>query len=113
MVQEMLELRYEETLGYYTSPLQMKANNGLFIIDDFGRQMINPRDLLIAGSCSTRHRLRCAPASSSDSIRDDSSSRRTSIRVSSLTRRSCAAFRIVQSKPSHWFSKLHSQRIWC
>jgi hypothetical protein len=24
----------------------MKANNGLFIIDDFGRQMINPRDLL-------------------------------------------------------------------
>jgi predicted ATPase with chaperone activity len=46
MVQEMLELRYEETLGYYTSPLQMKANNGLFIIDDFGRQMINPRDLL-------------------------------------------------------------------
>ena len=46
MVQEMLELRFEETLGYYTSPLQMKANNGLFIIDDFGRQMINPRDLL-------------------------------------------------------------------
>ena len=46
MVQEMLELQYEETLGYYTSPLQMKANNGLFIIDDFGRQMINPRDLL-------------------------------------------------------------------
>ena len=46
MVQEMLELRYESTLGYYTAPLQMKANNGLFIIDDFGRQMINPRDLL-------------------------------------------------------------------
>jgi hypothetical protein len=46
MVPEMLELRYEETLGYYTAPLQMKANNGLFIIDDFGRQMINPRDLL-------------------------------------------------------------------
>ena len=46
MVQEMLELRYENTLGYYTAPLQMKANNGLFIIDDFGRQMINPRDLL-------------------------------------------------------------------
>ncbi len=46
MVQEMLELRFEETLGYYTAPLQMKANNGLFIIDDFGRQMINPRDLL-------------------------------------------------------------------
>ena len=46
MVQEMLELQFESTLGYYTAPLQMKANNGLFIIDDFGRQMINPRDLL-------------------------------------------------------------------
>ena len=46
MVKEMLELQYEETLGYYTAPLQMKANNGMFIIDDFGRQMINPRDLL-------------------------------------------------------------------
>ena len=46
MVEEMLELRYENTLGYYTAPLQMKANNGLFIVDDFGRQKINPRDLL-------------------------------------------------------------------
>jgi len=46
MVPEMLELRFETTLGFYTAPLQMKANNGLFIIDDFGRQMINPRDLL-------------------------------------------------------------------
>ncbi len=46
MVQEMLELQFDATLGYYTAPLQMKANNGLFIIDDFGRQMINPRDLL-------------------------------------------------------------------
>ena len=46
MVPEMLELRFEANLGYYTAPLQMKANNGLFIIDDFGRQMINPRDLL-------------------------------------------------------------------
>jgi predicted ATPase with chaperone activity len=46
LVPEMLELRFEETLGFYSAPLQMKANNGLLIIDDFGRQMINPRDLL-------------------------------------------------------------------
>ena len=46
LVPEMLELRFDETLGFYSAPLQMKANNGLFIIDDFGRQMINPRDLL-------------------------------------------------------------------
>src|SRR5262249_1888425 len=30
----------------YAAPLQMKANNGIFIIDDFGRQLISPRDLL-------------------------------------------------------------------
>ena len=46
LVPEMLELRFDETLGFYSAPLQMKANNGLFIIDYFGRQMINPRDLL-------------------------------------------------------------------
>jgi len=46
LVPEMLEMRFDETLGFYSAPLQMKANNGLFIIDDFGRQMINPRDLL-------------------------------------------------------------------
>src|SRR5450631_3643101 len=28
------------------APLQMKANNGIFLIDDFGRQLISPRDLL-------------------------------------------------------------------
>lgn len=46
LVPEMLELRFDDNLGFYSAPLQMKANNGLFIIDDFGRQMINPRDLL-------------------------------------------------------------------
>lgn len=46
LVPEMLELRFEDNLGYYNAPLQMKANNGIFIVDDFGRQMINPRDLL-------------------------------------------------------------------
>ena len=46
MVQEMLELQYEPSLGFYNAPLQMKANNGLFIIDDFGRQLVDPKDLL-------------------------------------------------------------------
>jgi len=46
LMPEMLDLRREEALGYYTGPMQMKANNGMFIIDDFGRQMMNPRDLL-------------------------------------------------------------------
>jgi hypothetical protein len=42
----MLELRLDETSGIYAAPLQMKSNNGIFIIDDFGRQLMSPRDLL-------------------------------------------------------------------
>ncbi len=46
LVPEMLELRRDPETGSYTAPLHMKANNGVFVIDDFGRQMISPRDLL-------------------------------------------------------------------
>ncbi len=42
----MLELRIDEASGTYSAPLQMKANNGIFIIDDFGRQLMSPRNLL-------------------------------------------------------------------
>jgi predicted ATPase with chaperone activity len=46
LVPSMLELRLDEASGIYAAPLQMKANNGILIIDDFGRQLISPRDLL-------------------------------------------------------------------
>ncbi len=46
LVPGMLEMRFDEPSGIYTAPLQMKANNGIFLIDDFGRQLISPRDLL-------------------------------------------------------------------
>ncbi len=42
----MLELRFDESSGTYSAPLQMKANCGILIIDDFGRQQMSPRDLL-------------------------------------------------------------------
>ncbi len=42
----MLDLEFDEVSKYYEAPLQMKANGGLFIIDDFGRQQVTPRDLL-------------------------------------------------------------------
>ncbi|SPE34855.1 AAA ATPase [Candidatus Sulfopaludibacter sp. SbA3] len=42
----MLELRLDESTHVFISPCQMKANNGILIIDDFGRQMLSPRDLL-------------------------------------------------------------------
>lgn len=41
-----LDLEFNTISKFYTAPLQMKANNGLFIIDDFGRQAIEPKALL-------------------------------------------------------------------
>ena len=43
---EMLDLRYNKTSNFYTAPLHIKANGGVFLIDDFGRQIVSPRDLL-------------------------------------------------------------------
>ncbi|MCB8986741.1 MAG: ATP-binding protein [Ardenticatenaceae bacterium] len=41
-----LELKYDTINKYYEAPFQMKANGGMFLIDDFGRQQVRPRDLL-------------------------------------------------------------------
>jgi hypothetical protein len=46
LIPSMLELRLDDNSGIYAAPLQMKANNGILIIDDFGRQLMSPRDLL-------------------------------------------------------------------
>lgn len=43
---EMLDLQFNAVTNYYDCPPQMKANNGVLIIDDFGRQRIPPEDLL-------------------------------------------------------------------
>jgi hypothetical protein len=41
-----LDLIWNDVGKYYTAPLQMKANGGTFLIDDFGRQLVRPVDLL-------------------------------------------------------------------
>ena len=46
LIPSMLELRLDESSGIYAAPMQMKANNGILLIDDFGRQLMSPRDLL-------------------------------------------------------------------
>ncbi len=46
LVPGMLELQRDPETGSYVAPMHMKANNGVFVIDDFGRQLISPRDLL-------------------------------------------------------------------
>jgi len=43
---EMLDLRYDPTGHFYEAPLHLKALGGCFIIDDFGRQLVSPTNLL-------------------------------------------------------------------
>ena len=43
---DMLELSYDPDSKQYQAPLQLKANNGVFMIDDLGRQRVEPADLL-------------------------------------------------------------------
>jgi predicted ATPase with chaperone activity len=42
----MLDLDFNPISKYYEASLQMKANNGIFIADDFGRQQIEPQNFL-------------------------------------------------------------------
>lgn len=41
-----LDLVWDSTNKYYEAPFQMKANGGMFMIDDFGRQQVRPSELL-------------------------------------------------------------------
>lgn len=41
-----LDLVYDEINKFYEAPFQMKANGGMFLIDDFGRQQVSPVELL-------------------------------------------------------------------
>ena len=43
---DQLDLQYDQHTKMYQAPFQMKANGGVLIVDDFGRQRVPPRDLL-------------------------------------------------------------------
>jgi len=43
---EMLDLEFNPLTKFYVGPVQVKANNGVLIIDDFGRQRLRPEELL-------------------------------------------------------------------
>jgi predicted ATPase with chaperone activity len=43
---EMLDLTFNPIARFYEAPIQMKANGGVFVVDDFGRQRMSARDLL-------------------------------------------------------------------
>jgi len=42
----MLDLRFDEAGRFYEAPLHLKALGGCFVIDDFGRQLVSPTNLL-------------------------------------------------------------------
>ncbi len=46
LTMDLLDLQFNPALGFYSAPIQMKANNGILIIDDFGRERISPAELL-------------------------------------------------------------------
>ncbi len=43
---DMLDLTFNPLSKFYEAPIQLKANGGVFLVDDFGRQRIRPEDLL-------------------------------------------------------------------
>ncbi len=59
---DMLDLSYSESARFYEAPAHIKALNGTFVVDDFGRQIVSAEALCsTAGSC----RWRAASTSSS------------------------------------------------
>ena len=43
---DMLDLTFNPMTKFYEAPIQLKANGGVFLVDDFGRQRIRPQELL-------------------------------------------------------------------
>ena len=46
LTRAQLDLIYDKQSGLHLAPLQLKANNGILVIDDFGRQLMSPSELL-------------------------------------------------------------------
>ena len=57
MTLDSLDLSYSKTLRFYEAPMHVKANGGTFLIDDFGRQRVDPADLLNRWIIPLEHQL--------------------------------------------------------
>ena len=95
---EMLDLTFNPIAKFYEAPIQLKANGGVFVVDDFGRQRIPPARPAEPLDRAAREPRRLPHAAHRPEVRDavrraSSSSRRTSSRSRSPTKRSCAASR--------------------
>ncbi len=83
---EMLDLQFNPVTKYYAAPAQLKANNGLLIVDDFGRQRVRPEGTSTSSAWRAGRRSRFPSTCWSRS-------RPTSTRPRWSTRPSCAASR--------------------
>ena len=94
---DMLDLTFNPISKFHEAPLQLKANGGVFLVDDFGRQRMRPEDLLNRWIVPLESRVDYLTLHTGKKIPDavrraDRRLRRTSIRCRSPTKRSCAAF---------------------
>src|SRR5262249_46998809 len=54
---DLLDLVYSPTLRYYEAPAHLKANGGVFLVDDFGRERVSPEQLLNRFITPMEHQL--------------------------------------------------------
>ncbi len=54
---DLFDLTFSPSLRYYEAPLHLKANGGLFLIDDFGRERVDPRLLINRWITPLEHQL--------------------------------------------------------
>jgi hypothetical protein len=54
---DAFDLTYSPSVRYYEAPLHLKANGGLFLIDDFGRERIEPQQLINRWICPLEHQI--------------------------------------------------------
>jgi hypothetical protein len=57
MTLDSLDLIYSPALRYYEAPVQLKANGGTLLIDDYGRQRVDPHELLNRLIVPLEHRI--------------------------------------------------------
>jgi hypothetical protein len=57
MTLDSFDLNYSRSLRFYEAPLHLKANGGTFLIDDYGRQSIDPHELLNRWIIPLEHRI--------------------------------------------------------
>ena len=54
---DALDIQFDERMGVSEAPLQLKANSGTFLLDDFGRQRVAAVDLLNRWIVPLEHRI--------------------------------------------------------